>query len=87
MIIGIKTGTTDKAGSCLLFAARYTAKDGQNGTIVGVIMGDTNHSSLYSDSRNLLASARKGFGLVKTQSTGNIVVPAPKKKTRQLPKK
>jgi len=28
-IIGIKTGTTGKAGSCLLFAARYTAKDGQ----------------------------------------------------------
>lgn len=59
--IGIKTGTTDEAGSCLLFAARYTAKDGQRGTIVGVIMGDTNHNRLYSDCRDLLASAKKGL--------------------------
>ena len=56
--IGIKTGTTDESGSCLLFAARYIGKDGQKGTIVGVIMGDTNHSSLYRDSKDLLASAK-----------------------------
>lgn len=66
-VVGIKTGTTDEAGSCLLFAARYTAKDGQEGTIVGVIMGDTNHTSLFSDSRKLLASAKQGFGLVEAQ--------------------
>lgn len=77
-VIGIKTGTTDKAGSCLLFAARYTAKDGQKGTIVGVIMGDANHRSLYKDSRDLLASAKQGFGLVEAQSTGNVVAPSPK---------
>ena len=58
-VIGIKTGTTVEAGSCLLFAARYTGKDGQEKTIVGVIMGDINHDSLYSDSRKLLASARQ----------------------------
>jgi len=61
-VIGIKTGTTGKAGSCLLFAARYTAKNGQRGTIVGVIMGDTNHRTLYRDSRDLLASAKQYFG-------------------------
>ena len=58
-VIGIKTGTTDEAGSCLLFAARYTAKDGQEKTIVGVIMGNTNHDTLYSDSRKLLMSAKQ----------------------------
>jgi len=63
-IIGIKTGTTNKAGSCLLFAARYTAQEGKKGTIVGVIMGDTNHSTLFSDSRDLLVSAKQGFGLM-----------------------
>lgn len=63
-VIGIKTGTTDKAGSCLLFAARYTDKNGQKDIIVGVIMGDKNHSRLYDDSRDLLASAKQGFGLV-----------------------
>ena len=60
-MIGIKTGTTDAAGSCLLFAARYTTKDGQQGIIVGVIMGDKNHKRLYSDSQNLLASAKKAI--------------------------
>jgi len=79
-VIGIKTGTTGKAGSCLLFAARYTAKNGQKGTIVGVIMGDTNHNSLYRDSRDLLASAKKGFGLVEVQSTANVVEHTPKQR-------
>lgn len=79
-VIGIKTGTTDEAGSCLLFAARYTAKDGQEGTIVGVIMGDTNHTSLFSDSRDLLASAKQSFGLGESQSTGNVVAPSPKQR-------
>jgi len=73
-VIGIKTGTTDEAGSCLLFAARYTAKDGQEKTIVGVIMGDTNHDSLYSDSRKLLASAKQSFGPAETQSAGNVEI-------------
>ena len=60
-VIGIKTGTTDEAGSCLLFAARYTGKNGKERMIVGAIMGDTNHDSLYSDSRKLLVSAKQGF--------------------------
>jgi serine-type D-Ala-D-Ala carboxypeptidase (penicillin-binding protein 5/6) len=66
-VIGIKTGTTDEAGHCLLFAARYVAEDGEKVTIVGVIMGDTNAASLFSDSRILLASAKQGFGLVESQ--------------------
>lgn len=70
-VIGIKTGTTDEAGSCLLFAARYAAEDGQEVTIVGVIMGNTNATSLFSDSRDLLASAKQGFGLVEAQPAGN----------------
>lgn len=36
-VIGIKTGTTDEAGHCLLFAARYATEDGREMTIVGVI--------------------------------------------------
>jgi serine-type D-Ala-D-Ala carboxypeptidase (penicillin-binding protein 5/6) len=74
-VIGIKTGTTHEAGSCLLFAARYAAGDGQKVTIVGVIMGDTDPTSLFSDSRKLLTSAKQGFGLVEAQPTGNIAAP------------
>jgi len=76
-IIGIKTGTTSKAGSCLLFAADYTAKDGQKRTIVGVIMGDTNHSILYSDTRDLLASAKQCFGMVREANRGDVVTHSP----------
>lgn len=92
-VIGIKTGTTNEAGSCLLFAARYTAKNGQEKTIVGVIMGDTNHDSLYSDSRKLLMSVKQGLGLVdaesetqtETQSTSNVGKP-PLKHRDQAPR-
>jgi len=74
-VIGIKTGTTAAAGHCLLFAARYASKDGQTVTIVGVILGDTDATSLFSDSRKLLASAKQGFGLAEAQPTGNAVAP------------
>lgn len=70
-VIGIKTGTTNEAGSCLLFAARYAAEDGQEVTIVGVIMGDTDPTSLFSDSRNLLASVKQSF----TQPAGAVAAP------------
>lgn len=62
--VGIKTGTTDSAGNCLLFAARYVNKDGQEVTLVGVIMGDTNATDLFADSRALLASAKQNYGLI-----------------------
>ena len=66
-VIGIKTGTTDSAGKCLLFAGQYTNKDGQAVTIVGVIMGDIDAPHLYNDSSALLASAEQGFGIISTQ--------------------
>jgi D-alanyl-D-alanine carboxypeptidase (penicillin-binding protein 5/6) len=76
-VIGIKTGTTNEAGSCLLFAARYVSGDGQRVTIVGVIMGDTDHESLFSDSRILLASVKQGFGLTEVQSAESNNVSPP----------
>lgn len=74
-VIGIKTGTTDAAGNCLLFAARYTDKNGKNVTIVGVIMGDSDATSLFADSQSLLASVREGFGLVETEAANNTAHP------------
>ncbi len=86
-VIGIKTGTTSKAGSCLLFAARYSAENGQKRTIVGVIMGDENHRSLYTDSRRLLASAKQCFGLTETRSADNLAVPSQKQSKNAPPNK
>jgi D-alanyl-D-alanine carboxypeptidase (penicillin-binding protein 5/6) len=74
-VIGIKTGTTDQAGDCLLFAARYITKDGHNTTIVGVIMGDTDVASLFDDSQKLLVSVKQGLGLAEAQSTDDGVSP------------
>lgn len=82
---GIKTGTTDQAGSCLLFAASYNNKDGQKETIVGVIMGQTNAATLFSNSRNLLASTRQGLGLIETQPTGDVATPPPMQTRDQAP--
>jgi D-alanyl-D-alanine carboxypeptidase (penicillin-binding protein 5/6) len=81
-VFGIKTGTTNEAGSCLLFAARYAAEDGQEGTFVGIIMGDTNATSLFGDIRKLLASAKQSFGLVKAQPATSVVAPLPNHKDR-----
>ncbi len=76
-VIGIKTGTTAEAGHCLLFAARYAAADGHKVTLVGVIMGDTNATSLYRDTRDLLESAKQGLGLGAAPPAGHAVAPPP----------
>lgn len=61
-VVGIKTGTTDEAGNCLLFAARSTTSEGQTKTIVGVIVGDKSAAKLFSDSKQLLASTKRALG-------------------------
>lgn len=68
--IGIKTGTTDEAGSCLLFAVRYADRHGQKVTLVGVIMGGSDAASLYADSSKLLASAKQKLGLATVPPAG-----------------
>jgi D-alanyl-D-alanine carboxypeptidase (penicillin-binding protein 5/6) len=74
-VVGLKTGTTDEAGSCLLFAGRYTAEDGRKVTIVGVVMGSENATAVFLDSERLLASAKQGLGVPGTQSTNAMPPP------------
>ena len=57
---GIKTGTLDEAGACLLFAADYQIGE-QVVTVVGVMLGGKDHPSLDQDIRELLATAQSGF--------------------------
>lgn len=83
-VIGIKTGTTDQAGNCLLFAARYTGKNGQNSTIVGVVMGDTNSKHLFSDSSKLLASTKQSLGLTTLQPASATAASPPKYRNQIL---
>lgn len=59
-VVGIKTGTTDEAGSCLLFAAKYTVGNTPI-TIIGAALGAPSHPVLARDVVSLLDSAKSGF--------------------------
>lgn len=80
--IGIKTGTTNQAGSCLLFAVRYADSHAQKVTLVGVIMGDSDAASLFADSSKLLASAKQKFGLAAVPPAGTATAPRQADKDR-----
>ncbi|HEX8762807.1 MAG TPA: hypothetical protein VF733_03540 [Candidatus Saccharimonadales bacterium] len=71
-VIGIKTGLTDEAGGCFLFAAKYTAKNGKSATLVGVIMGAPNLRDALVDSKPLLNSAKHYFSVKTPVKAGEI---------------
>jgi serine-type D-Ala-D-Ala carboxypeptidase (penicillin-binding protein 5/6) len=62
-IIGIKTGLTDEAGGCFLFAAKHTLKTGQEITIIGVVLGAQKFTDALNSSEPLLNSAKKHFNV------------------------
>ncbi len=66
---GIKTGTLAEAGACLLFADTIIV-DNTPITVVGVVLGGTNHRSLNAAVRALMASAVAGFQNVPLVSAG-----------------
>jgi serine-type D-Ala-D-Ala carboxypeptidase (penicillin-binding protein 5/6) len=69
---GIKTGTLDEAGACLLFAADYTV-GAETVTVVGVMLGGKDHPSLDADIQSLLATAQTGFHEVQLSTLGDEV--------------
>lgn len=70
-IIGIKTGLTDEAGGCFLFAANHEV-DGQVITIIGVIMNANNLPMALSQSEPLLNSAKPYFDTKTVIKAGEI---------------
>jgi D-alanyl-D-alanine carboxypeptidase (penicillin-binding protein 5/6) len=71
-VIGIKTGNTDEAGGCLLFAASRSIK-GRTLTVVGAVMGAPDYSTAIKDSQPLIAASDNGFELRKVVSAGSVV--------------
>jgi len=69
---GIKTGTLDEAGACLLFAADYTVGT-ETVTVVGVMLGGSDHPSLDEDIQALLATAQLGFHAVTLVTAGDSI--------------
>jgi D-alanyl-D-alanine carboxypeptidase (penicillin-binding protein 5/6) len=85
-IIGIKTGLTDEAGGCFLFAAQHDV-NGQKVMLIGAILGEPTLRGALNDSEPLLNSAKQYFSVktpikagevfatvtTKWQSTANVV--------------
>ncbi|WAC50060.1 D-alanyl-D-alanine carboxypeptidase family protein [Frigoribacterium sp. SL97] len=69
-VVGIKTGTLDEAGACLLFAADYTI-GGRRVTVVGAMLGGVDHDQLDRDVQAPLASVAEGFRTITLTSRGD----------------
>jgi D-alanyl-D-alanine carboxypeptidase (penicillin-binding protein 5/6) len=61
-IIGIKTGNTEQAGGCYLFAAERTLANGTLVTFIGAIMNAPDLGQAVSSAPALLDSAVNSFG-------------------------
>ncbi|WP_146243242.1 D-alanyl-D-alanine carboxypeptidase family protein [Curtobacterium sp. MCBD17_021] len=66
---GIKTGTLDEAGACLLFAATYE-RGGRPVTVIGAMLGGEDHDALDADVRRLLHSVADDFHVVTLTNEG-----------------
>lgn len=69
---GIKTGTLDEAGACLLFAADLPVGGGTV-TVVGAVLGAEDHDQLDADVQALLASVAPGFQEITLATEGEVV--------------
>lgn len=72
-INGIKTGTLDKAGSCLLFSATADVGLAHPITVVGVILGGESREAVDQDARVLIRSIAAGFHEVRLVGVGTVV--------------
>lgn len=68
-IDGVKTGTLDEAGACLLFSADHVV-GGETITLVGVVLGGPTHEVINEAVRSLLAQAEAGFREVSVVEAG-----------------
>ncbi len=66
---GIKTGTLDEAGSCLLFSQERTVGS-TTITIVGVVLGGPDHDTIDAAIQSLLAQVDAGFTDVTLATAG-----------------
>lgn len=72
-MVGIKTGNTDEAGGCYLFAAKRNI-DAQNSVVVvGAIMGAPDLSTAIDDSVPIINEAFKNFKVLQPIATNQVV--------------
>lgn len=68
---GIKTGTLDDWGANLLFASKQTIGS-TTVTIVGVVLGGTDHPTIDHDIQTLIGSVAAGFHELRLASAGQV---------------
>lgn len=68
-VTGIKTGTLDSFGANLLFSADYLV-GGSSVTVIGVVLGGTDHPTLDAAITELLATVQAGFHEVDVSDVG-----------------
>jgi D-alanyl-D-alanine carboxypeptidase (penicillin-binding protein 5/6) len=69
-VTGIKTGTLDAAGANLLFSAEYPIGS-KKVTVIGVVLGGTDHQTLDQAITGLLATVQAGFHDVDVSDVGD----------------
>ncbi|MGI8550357.1 MAG: D-alanyl-D-alanine carboxypeptidase family protein [Dehalococcoidia bacterium] len=62
-IIGIKTGWTDEAGGCFVFAAKQRV-DGIDAEIVGAVIGQPDLDAAFATAKSLIAGAQQNLHMV-----------------------
>ena len=71
-IDGIKTGTLDAAGACLLFSADFPVGD-TTVTVVGVALGGVDHDTQFPQVHGLMSSVAAGFHQLELVKEGDVV--------------
>ena len=77
-IVGIKTGNTDEAGGCFLFASKKSV-GGKEVTILGVILGSESRNQALTDTKKFLQTNNTSFTfsslVVAGQAVGSYKLP------------
>ncbi|HEU4849859.1 MAG TPA: D-alanyl-D-alanine carboxypeptidase, partial [Terrimesophilobacter sp.] len=72
-IRGIKTGTLEAAGSCLLFSAVVDLGLSKPVTITGVVLGAFNHAEANIEVLAIVDSVKAGFHRISLVATGDVL--------------
>jgi D-alanyl-D-alanine carboxypeptidase (penicillin-binding protein 5/6) len=72
-IVGIKTGNTDQAATCYIFAATHTLTSGAKVTVVGAIMAAPTLPDVFNDSLALLNASYPRFMFKNVVQAGEVV--------------
>lgn len=70
---GIKTGTLEAAGSCLLFSAVVDVGVSKPVTVTGVVLGALDRASADIEARAIIDSVRAGFHRISLVKTGDVL--------------